>query len=125
MIDILLMLEYSTVQYCTVLYSTVQYRTVLYSTVQYCIYISIYLYIYISIYLWGPMGSQGPYGALWGPRVPGLMDPGLMVPGLRDPGPRVPGLRDPGPGLETTIPEISRRRRVRCFGDLLTAYDLS
>ena len=48
------------------------------------------------------------YGALWGPRVPGLMDPGLRVPGLRDlgprvrglrdPGPRVPGLRDPGPG---------------------------
>ena len=52
------------------------------------------------------MGSQGPYlWALWVPRVPGLMDPGLRdpgprVPGLRDPGPRVPGLRDPGPGTQ-------------------------
>ena len=47
----------------------------------------------------GPYGVPGSliYGALWDPRVPGLMDPGLRVPGLRDPGPRVPGLRDPVP----------------------------
>ena len=62
------------------------------------IYISIYLCIYISM---GPYGVPGSllsiYGALWGPRVPGLMDPGLRVPGLMDPGPRAPGLMDPGP----------------------------
>ena len=62
------------------------------------------------------------YGALWGPRVPGLMDPGLRVPGLRDLGPRVPGLRDPGPrdpGLRDPGPggaavslEIPGRRRL-------------
>ena len=55
-----------------------------------------YLYIYGAL-----CDPRDPiYGALWGPRVPGLMDPGLMVPGLMDPGPRVPGLRDPGPGTQ-------------------------
>ena len=67
------------------------------------------------------MGSQGPYlWGLWGPRVPGLMDPGLRVPGFRDPGSRVPGLRDPGPrvpGLRDPGPGVGPRGVAWYFSD--------
>ncbi len=54
------------------------------STVQSTVQCTVlYIYIYISIYLYIYGALCGPriliYGALWGLRVPGLMDPGPRV----------------------------------------------